>query len=743
MSFPSWLQNLRSALAPGRSQGRQRQPRSPRTATQRPVLEVLDNRTLPSFSAPSGFAAGTFPNTVVTTDFNGDGRLDLAVLNVGSDDVSVLLGTGDGAFQATRNRYILGGWQPHTLAVGDFNGDGRPDIVAPSSGSSIGGVEVFLGNGDGSFQQSTNTSTEGNSSLAMAVGDFDGDGNLDLAVTGFTADYVPGDPSAASEISVLMGHGDGTFAVAGFCDVSSGLYAPSIATGDFNSDGKLDLVFADQYAGAVGVMLGDGNFGGFTAAQYFAAGSYPVSVAVADLNGDGKLDLVTANSGSLSVLLGNGDGAFQAAKDYATGSCGFVAVADFNGDGKPDLVTEHPIDDSIGVLLGDGDGSFGSAQVYAAGGPNAVAAGDFNGDGWTDVAAASTSPSTVSVLLNDGIWGGPPPAPSLRINNAIVTEGNTGTGAATFTVSLSAASTNSITIDYMTGDATATSSNDYQAASGTLTFAPGETSKIITVLVNGDRLAEPNETFAVNLTGATNANIADGQGIATILDDEPRISITDATVNDGNSGTRPIAFTVSMAAAYDVPVPISYATANYTATAGSDYQAKSGTLTIPAGQTSGTITVLVYGDRIPEPNETFIVNLSGPTNATITDGTGLGTIIDDEPRISISDVSKSEGKKGQTTLFTFNVTLSVPYDQPVSMSFRTVDGTANTSDGDYVAKTGSLTFAPGETTKTITIEVKGDSKKEANETFGLELFGSSSNSKLLDAIGVGTILNDD
>jgi hypothetical protein len=300
-----------------------------------------------------------------------------------------------------------------------------------------------------------------------------------------------------------------------------------------------------------------------------------------------------------------------------------------------------------------------------------------------------------------------------------------------------------VSVNYTTADGTATAGSDYQATSGTLTIPAGQTTGTITVLVNGDRLAEANETFTVNLSAPTNATIADGQGVGTIVDDEPRISIGDTTVTEGNTGSTSATFTVTLSAAYDVNVTVNYATANGSATAGSDYQAASGTLTIPAGQTSGTITVLVNGDRLAEANEAFAVNLSNAVNAGIADGQGVGTIVDDEPRISISDVTKLEGKRGQTTLFVFTVTLSAAYDQAVTMSFRTVDGTATTRDKDYVAQAGTLTFNPGETTKTITISVIGDSKKEADETFYLDLFGNSSNSLLTKNRGIGTILNDD
>ena len=223
----------------------------------------------------------------------------------------------------------------------------------------------------------------------------------------------------------------------------------------------------------------------------------------------------------------------------------------------------------------------------------------------------------------------------------------------------------------------------------------------------------------------------------------PQLQIRGVSVTEGNTGAVAAQFAVTLSAASTQTVTVAYATADGTATAGSDYQAASGKLTFAPGETSKTVSVLVKGDRLAEPNETFFVNLSNPSNATIADGHGVGTILDDEPRISVGDVSKKEGKKGQTTLFTFTVTLSAAYDQPVTMSFQTVNGTAKTSGNDYVAKTGKLTFAPGETTKTITIAVKGDGMKEANETFYLDLFGNSSNSLFTKSRGIGTILNDD
>jgi hypothetical protein len=191
-------------------------------------------------------------------------------------------------------------------------------------------------------------------------------------------------------------------------------------------------------------------------------------------------------------------------------------------------------------------------------------------------------------------------------------------------------------------------------------------------------------------------------------------------------------------------VTIAYATGNGTAAAGSDYQAKSGTLTIPAGQSTGTITVLVNGDTTPEPNETFYVNLSGATGATIADGQGVGTILNDDvalPAISISDASVVEGNSGARQMM-FTVSLSEAGTQEVRVNYATANGTAKTGNLDYVAESGTLRFAAGETSRTITVLIIGDKKKESDEYFLVSLFAAA-NGTIADGQGVGTILNDD
>ncbi|MEQ9232689.1 glycoside hydrolase family 9 protein [Coleofasciculus sp. E2-BRE-01] len=229
-----------------------------------------------------------------------------------------------------------------------------------------------------------------------------------------------------------------------------------------------------------------------------------------------------------------------------------------------------------------------------------------------------------------------PTPPTLSINDVSLTEGNSGTKNATFTVNLSEASTQSVSVNYATANDTAIAGSDYTAKSGTLNFSPGQTSKTFTVPILGDTLDEANETFKVNLSQANNATIADSQGVGTIIDNDDstpvlsQLSINDVSVTEGDSGTKNATFTVNLSAPSSQSVSVNYATANDTAIAGSDYTAKSGTLSFNPGQTSKTFTVPILGDTTVEGNETFKVNLSQATNATIGDSQGVGTILNND-----------------------------------------------------------------------------------------------------------------
>jgi hypothetical protein len=281
------------------------------------------------------------------------------------------------------------------------------------------------------------------------------------------------------------------------------------------------------------------------------------------------------------------------------------------------------------------------------------------------------------------------------------------------------------------------------STSGSISFLPGLTTRTINVSIIGDAVDEPDETFFVNLTSATNAFIKKSQGGGTIIDDDgPAISINDITVTEGNTGSFNANFNVSLSSASPQVITVNYATANLTATAGSDYTATSGTLTFPVGTTSRTLSVVVLGDTLNEANESFFMNLSGAVNAAISKGQGRATVIDNDPlpSLTINDVSLTEGNSG-TKNFTFTVTLTPVSGRAVTVQYATVNGTA-TSATDYVSTSGTLAFNAGSTTQTITVGVRGDTPVEPNETFFVNVSGAS-NATIADSQGAGTILNDD
>jgi hypothetical protein len=230
--------------------------------------------------------------------------------------------------------------------------------------------------------------------------------------------------------------------------------------------------------------------------------------------------------------------------------------------------------------------------------------------------------------------------------------------------------------------------------------------------------------------------------VGVIADDEPRASIGSASATEGHFGMRALQFTVSLSTAPTVPVTVNYTTMDGSASvANSDYKAVAGTVNFAPGDTSETITVFAHGDRTGEWDEYFYVNLTSAEGAMLGSTYGYGTILDDEARISVNDVSMKEGNKG-TKNMVFTVQLAAAYDQTVTVKYSTQDWSA-TAGSDYVAKSGTLTFLPGETSKTVSVAIKGDTKKEYDEVFMLVLEDASPNSYIENYSGGGYILNDD
>jgi hypothetical protein len=353
-----------------------------------------------SFS-PGAHAVGASPQSVAIADLNGDGTADLATANNSSNDISVLLGNGSGGFSAATGSPFAVGNAPSSVAIGDVNGDGKPDLATVKSCCGLGDVTVLLGNGSGGFSAAAGSPfAVGDLPYSVAIGDLNGDGRPDLA----TANAGSGD------VTVLLGNGSGGFSAAAGNPFVAGTDPVSVAIGDLNGDGRPDLATANVNSNNVTALLGDGS-GGFSAAvgSPFATGTNPFTVAIGDLNGDGRPDLATANvnSNNVTVLLGNGTGGFSAAagSPFTVGDHPYsVAIGDLNADGKPDLASANAFSNNVTVLLGNSSGGFSAAAggPFAVGsGPASVAIGDLNADGKSDLATANSGPpSDVTALLN-------------------------------------------------------------------------------------------------------------------------------------------------------------------------------------------------------------------------------------------------------------------------------------------------------------------------------------------------------
>jgi hypothetical protein len=358
----------------------------------------------------------------------------------------------------------------------------------------------------------------------------------------------------------------------------------------------------------------------------------------------------------------------------------------------------------------------------------------------------------VRVKTNDpGFDEYDPDGSLISIGDAFATEGDSGTTEVTLTVELDVASTDRITVDWVTGPGSALGDVDFVVSSGTVVFEPGELSKTITVEVIGDAEYEGDETFTVSLSNATGgATIDDGLGVVTIEDDDaapalPTLSIGDATVAEGDSGTTTVDLTITRNGDLSGASTVDWATQDGSASAGTDYLAASGTASFAAGENTVVVSITVYGDTDVEGDEDFTVFLSNATWATISDGTGLVTITNDDaaptdPTLDFDDVSTPEGDK--KFFLTVSVSLSAPAASTVTVDYATGGGTA-TAGIDYQASSGTLTFAPGETVATFTVRILSDKTPEDDETIGIILSNVTGPATLLDGTGTVTILDDD
>jgi Domain of unknown function (DUF4347)/FG-GAP-like repeat/RTX calcium-binding nonapeptide repeat (4 copies)/Calx-beta domain len=671
------------------------------------------NHVLSSFSTAINFSAGLAgtetPISLGTGDFNGDTFLDLAVANLNSRDISILLGTGTGSFGTATSLFNPGNEIPNSITVRDFNGDNNLDLAVANPLSGVNGnfVSIRLGAGNGSFSNPTNFGA-GINPRSIAAGDFNGDSNLDLVTA----------PLSGNNLSILLGDGTGSFSNP--VNIINSVASLSVVTADLNGDSKLDLVTSNNTAtNNLSVFLGDGA-GNFSAPVNFSAGTGNHFVVTGDFNSDSKLDLAVSNTASnnISVLLGDGTGNFGTATNFSVGSSPESVVAgDFNSDGKLDLVASNGGSNNVSVLLGDGTGSFGTAVNFSVGTvPRFIAAGDFNGDSKLDLATPNFTSKNVSILVNT------PNTVNFGAATFSATEGITDT-VINIPVTISGGTPlNDVVVQIaIDPSSTATQNSDYTFSPTSITFPAGATGTALTqniaFTIKPDNVAENAETAILNF-GTITGGVADTTKqttltIATNGTVSYGIVAGTASISEGNTGTTPLTFTATRSGDTGGASSVNYAIAG-TATNVSDYNniggtsgatGIAGTINFTAGETSRTITLNILGDTIVEPDETIAITLSNPTSAgltpTITTATATTTITnDDTVGVTVNPITGlTTSEVGGKASFTVKLNSQPSADVTFGLS------SDNVAEG--IVATNSLTFTPANYNLPQTVTVTG------------------------------------
>ncbi|QMS87192.1 DUF4347 domain-containing protein [Nostoc edaphicum CCNP1411] len=725
------------------------------------------------------FNVGLRPYSIVVGDFDKDGNTDLVTANKSSSTVSVLLGNGNGTFKSASNFSTVGfnGLSPSSVAVADFNKDGKLDLVTANNLSN--NISVLLGKGDGSFQAAVNFALDSASApISIVVGDFNDDGKSDIVTVN----------NASQNISLLLGNGTGGFATAKNFKVPS--RPTSVTVGDFNKDGKSDLAVTSSYFNNVSVLLGNGD-GTFNSATQFDVGANPNSVVVGDFNKDNKLDLAVANydSNNISILLGNGAGSFGIATNFDVGlNPASVTVIDFDNDGNSDLAVANAGSDTVSVLLGDGNGGFGIATNFAVGTkPYSLTVSDFNKDGKSDLVVANSESKNVSLVNADDETYEPVPPQPILINEilfdppsadtskeyielrgtpgAILAPGtylvgiegdsttNPGNVQDIFDLSGKQFGSNGLLVLLQKGNSYAVNPNtNVVTNTGTgAGWGSGTSSSLghigqanATDIENGSvNFFLIQTTTAPNLTNdidSDNNGIADGAIYSnwTVLDS---VSVLDGDATDiaygsivfrkGSVGSVP-----TNAAVIDTSFITGYVgrSGDTTGSTASDWVASLITGTAP-NFSLGNAANTLPGNFASQPlNHIGDTNFAPSTNINYDISTASQTV--------------TEGNSGSQTI-TFTVTRSGDTAVASTINYA-FDGTA-TFGSDYNAIkvagvtstiSGVVIFAAGETTKSITLNVLGEKVTEVDETINLTLSHPNQQDPITNPASV-TIVNDD
>lgn len=680
-------------------------------------------------------------------------------LNTGTSDDG---GTEDGPAGmrddviATEN--VTGGAAADTLT-----GDATTNVLNGGAGDDLldGGLGADTVNGGAD----TDTVTYADRAVAVTV-----------TIDGFTGDgqMAEGDNVATDVENVIGGSGDDMIVGSSAANLLSG--GPGVDTldgaqgadtldGGAGNDVLEGSLGSDTvtYAGRttpVVVTLGDGiaNDGEVAAAETDtltnienatggdAGDTLTGSAATNVLAGGPGADTLDGGTGVIADTLDGGTGTDTASYATRTEALSLTLDATANDGADTENDTLTAIESLTGGSGADTISGDEAVNVLTGGdGADTITSRDAVAD---TVDCGPGAPDTVTGDLNDMIDASCEsvdrgPVPALSAQDISVAEGDSGTTDAVITVTASPTPTAAATVAYATSNGTATQPGDYTAASGTLTFAAGESTKTITVPIVGDTLDEADETVKVDFSAPTNATAPAQSATITITDDDaaPTVSINDVAVGEAGG---PATFTVTASAVSAKPISVTATTADGTATAPADYTAKTAGVQIPAGQTAATFPVTIANDALDEADETFSVGLTAPTNATISDGSATGTITDDDaaPTLTIADGTVVEGNSGPATL-KLTVTASAASGRAMSVKATTTDGTA-VAPGDYTALAGTtIAFPAGTTTKDVEVPVVGDTAVEPDETLAVRLSDPTNATLGSDVEGLGTITNDD